>query len=111
LPRRSESAGVETTLYSFAGVDDGAAPHGSLIQASDGYLYGMTGGGGGVNGQGVVFKMTLAGAETVLYSFAGGPDGASPEGNLIQAKDGGSVWNDLRRRCERLRLRDSDQVK
>jgi uncharacterized repeat protein (TIGR03803 family) len=81
-------AGVETTLYSFAGVNDGGNPHGSLIQASDGYFYGMTPGGGGVIGQGVVFKITLAGAETVLYSFAGGTDGASPNASLIQVKDG-----------------------
>ena len=55
-------------LYSFAGGEDGAAPQAALIQASDGALYGTTGAGGQLN-QGTVFRLTLAGGETVLHSF------------------------------------------
>ena len=80
-------AGVETVLYSFAGGSDGSAPLAALIQASDGNLYGTTASGGTSN-QGTVFKVTLAGAETVLYSFAGGNDGGLPAAALIQASDG-----------------------
>jgi uncharacterized repeat protein (TIGR03803 family) len=81
-------AGVETVLHSFAGgPGDGAYPYGSLIQASDGNLYGMTS-GGGANGAGTVFMVTTAGTETMLWSFGGTGDGATPWGSLIQASDG-----------------------
>jgi uncharacterized repeat protein (TIGR03803 family) len=82
--------GTEAALYSFAGgTGDGAHPYGSLIQASDGNFYGMTS-SGGAYGLGTVFKMTPAGIETILHSFAGtaADDGATPEGSLIQANDG-----------------------
>jgi uncharacterized repeat protein (TIGR03803 family) len=89
-------AGVETVLYSFGAVShDGQEPYGSLIQASDGNLYGMTE-SGGTNGTGTVFKIVTDGTvggttESVFYSFghSGGNDGESPYyGSLIQASDG-----------------------
>lgn len=85
---RITPGGVETVLHSFSGgPSDGAGPSASLIQSNDGSLYGMTGGGGEA-GLGVVFKITLAGVETVLYSFAHGADGARPMGSLLQANNG-----------------------
>ena len=81
---------VESVLYSFGPQSsvDGAQPgHGSLIQASDGNLYGMTQFGGTLN-QGAIVKVTLAGVESVLHSFGSTGDGASPFGSLIQASDG-----------------------
>jgi uncharacterized repeat protein (TIGR03803 family) len=80
-------AGVETVLHTFVGFPDGANPEAGLIQASDGNFYGTTY-YGGANGSGTVFKLTLAGVETVLYSFTGIPDGANPYAGLIQAVDG-----------------------
>lgn len=82
-------AGVETVLYSFAGgTSDGANPYGSLIQATDGNLYGTTNGGGAYS-LGTVFKITTAGVETLLYSFGSAAgDGANPYAGLIQASDG-----------------------
>jgi uncharacterized repeat protein (TIGR03803 family) len=81
-------AGAESVLYSFgASASDGAGPDGGLIQATDGNLYGMTS-GGGTYGAGTVFKITTAGAETVLYSFGAAGDGANPVGDLLQASDG-----------------------
>ena len=80
--------GTESVLYSFDGPTDGAGPNGDLIQASDGNLYGTTWGGGAYD-FGTVFRITPAGTETVLYSFAGPTaDGAHPNGDLIQASDG-----------------------
>ena len=82
-------AGAETVLYSFtnAGVD-GANPFAGLIQASDGNFYGTTE-FGGTSGYGTVFKITPAGAETVLYSFTNaGVDGGYPQAGLIQGSDG-----------------------
>lgn len=83
------ASGIETVLHSFVDTPtDGAYPNGSLIQASDGSLYGMTV-DGGANDAGSVFRITLTGTETVLHSFAGGTgDGAHPYGSLIQASDG-----------------------
>ena len=80
-------AGTEIILHSFDGGADGEAPHGSLIQASDGNFYGMTT-AGGVYGAGTVFEITPGGTETVLHSFTGGADGGTPRGSLIQASDG-----------------------
>lgn len=91
---RTDSGGSFTTLYRFCklGCDEGSAPAATLVETSDGALYGTTAGGGdGYNGgDGTVFATTLAGQLTSLYSFCqqlGCPDGAVPEG-LIQATDG-----------------------
>jgi uncharacterized repeat protein (TIGR03803 family) len=88
-------SGMLTTLYKFcsqSNCTDGLAPHGGLIQATDGSLYGTTVDGGsstycGNNGCGTVFKITPNGALTTLHSFDGA-DGASPAAGLVQASDG-----------------------
>jgi len=82
-------AGVESLLHSFVGgATDGSQPQAALIQASDGNLYGTTS-QGGASGNGTVFKITLAGAESVLHSFAGSQtDGSQPQAALVQASDG-----------------------
>lgn len=85
--------GTETVLYFFEGGADGLQPVGSLIQASDGNLYGMTsmGGTGNFAYGGTVFKVTLSGTHTVVYSFGSGPtDGIRPGflAKLVQASDG-----------------------
>jgi uncharacterized repeat protein (TIGR03803 family) len=66
-----------TTLVNFDGTN-GAIPlaSGSLIQATDGDLYGTTL-LGGANNAGTVFKMTRDGNVTTVYSFVG-TDGSDP---------------------------------
>ena len=72
-----------TVLYSFSGSPDAANPSGPLLMDSSGNLYGTTVWGGASN-YGTVFKVSSTGEETVLYSFAGGPnDGMNPEGGVI----------------------------
>ena len=84
---RYKPNGKEIMLHNFGeAAPDGTSPYGSLIQASDGNLYGMTY-GGGTFGKGTIFKYTLAGIETVIYNFTGST-GANPYGSLTQAKDG-----------------------
>jgi uncharacterized repeat protein (TIGR03803 family) len=76
-----------TTLYSFDGAS-GSYPN-ALVQATNVDFYGTTSEGG--NGHGTVFKVTLGGALTALYSFCSQsncPDGADPYAGLIQATDG-----------------------
>ena len=71
---------IETPLYKFSGGADGSNPYGgALVFDQAGNIYGTTYGGG--TGSGVVYKLTPAGSgwtESVLYTFAGGSDGASP---------------------------------
>jgi uncharacterized protein (TIGR03437 family) len=93
-------SGTLTPLYIFGETSnvDGSGPEGSLIQASDGNLYGTTQQGGtghcldsfSLNvGCGTVFQATLGGAETPLYSFLSTlNDGINPIYGLIQASDG-----------------------
>jgi uncharacterized repeat protein (TIGR01451 family) len=81
--------GTETILHSFAGgANDGANPMGGLLEDAAGNLYGVARAGGST-GNGVVFKLSPDGTETVLHNFAGSPnDGANPNGGLIQDSTG-----------------------
>ncbi len=64
-------AGVYTLLYSFNygnGNFDAQLPAAGLTLGTDGNFYGVASAGGTKNA-GAIFKITPAGAETVLYSF------------------------------------------
>ena len=85
------------TLYSFKGGKDGYLPSGDLVFDGAGNLYGATyfGGGKGTTCNpyyqycGTVFELSppkIKGGkwtEKVLHSFAGGSDGANPNGGLV----------------------------
>lgn len=79
----------EVVLYNFSGGSDGGNPAGGLALADDGTLYGTAGSNGMKGhhgccrpGAGVVFS--LAGTnQHVLYTFSGGIDGGTPNGDLI----------------------------
>lgn len=76
-----------TTLLSFNG-SNGAKPEYamSLVQGTDGSLYGTTSTGGSRD-SGTVFKVTTGGTLTTLHNFTG-LDGALPGSGLIQATNG-----------------------
>jgi uncharacterized repeat protein (TIGR03803 family) len=90
------------TLYSFcseSGCTDGEYPAGSLVQSTDGYLYGTTQQGGNVicpfyTTCGTVYKTTRNGEFTSLYSFCAHPDqqdcpdGELPSAGLVQSHNG-----------------------
>jgi uncharacterized repeat protein (TIGR03803 family) len=84
--------GTLTTLHNFDGLGDGGYPTSGLVQATNGDLYGTTNdGGNGIESEGTVYKITLGGTLTTLYSFCSQPncaDGANPFAGLIQATDG-----------------------
>jgi uncharacterized repeat protein (TIGR03803 family) len=85
---RANESGQERVLYSFGSIpNDGANPESSLIFDAAGNLYGTTF-SGGTSGNGTVFRLTPKGVETLLYSFAGGADGANPEARLAMDKFG-----------------------
>jgi uncharacterized repeat protein (TIGR03803 family) len=76
-----------TTLLKNLYYSTGANPIGSLMQAKDGFFYGMTAGGGTEN-WGTVFKIDSTGAFKLLVHL-NDKTGHSPFGNdLIQGKDG-----------------------
>ena len=82
------SLGTLTSLYSFTGGVDGANPSAVLVEGgARSNLFGTTVGGGG-NATGTVFKISMQGGLTSLYSFTGGGDGAQPEAGLIFGSDG-----------------------
>jgi uncharacterized repeat protein (TIGR03803 family) len=74
-----------TTLYAFKGQPDAGSPYGGLIFDNAGNLYGTTY-YEGANDLGTVYRLVYRNGswhETVLYSFKGGTDGASPISNLV----------------------------
>ena len=86
--------GALTVLYNFCALDgctDGSNPGDGLVQADDGNFYGTTRMGGDSDncpgGCGTVYKITVGGTLTTLYSFSS-TDGSEPVGRLVQADDG-----------------------
>jgi uncharacterized repeat protein (TIGR03803 family) len=84
------SAQTFTTLLSFDNAD-GANPMATLVQATNGNLYGTTAFGGYISSGGTVFKVTPNGTLTTLDKFCpqrNCPDGEYVLAGLIQATDG-----------------------
>ena len=72
----------------FSGAANGRNPYGSLIQASNGKLYGMTY-GGGTNGQGVLFEYDPStDTYTKKIDFSSAVSGRNPYGTLMEASNG-----------------------
>src|ERR1022692_4324052 len=80
------AGGALTTIYNFGTTAVGGDPWCGLVQATNGELYGTTS-TGGVNGDGMVFRITPGGTLTTLHSFDG-TDGDGPTTGLIQSTDG-----------------------
>jgi uncharacterized repeat protein (TIGR03803 family) len=84
----------KTILYSFHGKADGALPSAGLLRDVLGNLYSTTQLGGDLTcdkglGCGTVFKLSAAGKETVLHSFADSTtDGGYPVAGLIRDAEG-----------------------
>jgi uncharacterized repeat protein (TIGR03803 family) len=85
---RVTPAGALTTLASFSGSGlTGSVPTNPPVEFIDGNFYGTTT-GGGVSNFGVFYQLTPAGTYSVLYSFSGTGDGASPAGTPVAGSDG-----------------------
>jgi uncharacterized repeat protein (TIGR03803 family) len=85
----ASSAPMFRTLASFDGTN-GTGSFATLVQGTDGSLYGTTK-YGGTSREGTIFKMSPTGKLTTLYSFCaqdGCADGAEPQAGLVQGKDG-----------------------
>jgi len=101
------AAGKYSVLHTFAGTPDGANPPMGLIGDLFGNLYGVTQWGGNSAdctwgatnnppsppGCGTVFKLDARGDFTVLYTFTGLADGASPGSGLTMDLAGNLYGN------------------
>jgi len=86
-PATVGAAWTETVLHTFTGGADGSHPNAGLIIDGAGNFYGTTNAGGAFN-YGTVFELDSAGNETVLYSFTGLRDGASPYAGVVRDSAG-----------------------
>jgi uncharacterized repeat protein (TIGR03803 family) len=77
-----DRAGTETVLHGFTSSPDGSQPGGGLIPVGED-LYGTTEGGGNLCCDGTVYKLDKTGIVTVVYSFTGGTEAASPFAGLV----------------------------
>ncbi|HEV3091557.1 MAG TPA: choice-of-anchor tandem repeat GloVer-containing protein [Candidatus Cybelea sp.] len=80
---------TEKVLYRFTGGTDGEHPTNEALISANGTFYSSTeqGGGSGCqsgDGCGTVFSLSAAGAENVLYSFQGKPDGQYAKGGVVE---------------------------
>ena len=84
---RISKAGAFQLLHSFNAAVDGARPLlEPLTLAGDGAFYG-TASAGGIHGLGTVFRISTAGAFSVVRAFSGF-DGAFPAGGVVRGLDG-----------------------
>jgi uncharacterized repeat protein (TIGR03803 family) len=93
-------SGELTTLYNFcseSGCPDGENPWGTLVQATNGDLYGTTLGGGQgspycTSGCGTIFEITPSGTLTTIHLFCSESacvDGSAPQAEaLVQSTNG-----------------------
>jgi uncharacterized repeat protein (TIGR03803 family) len=80
------SSSAYTKLQEFD-FNNGGYPFGSLVQASNGKLYGMTYQGGS-SGAGVIFSFDPSSSTYTQLQDFGGANGAYPYGSLMQASNG-----------------------
>ena len=81
--------GKEQLLYSFPGGANGWGPTAGLVRDKSGNLYGTAAlGGMSRSCCGVLFELNPNRQQTIMHSFTGGADGASPETDLIQDNAG-----------------------
>ncbi|MCW3061387.1 MAG: 3-carboxymuconate cyclase, partial [Capsulimonas sp.] len=84
--------GVVSIIHRFGDgtvANDGLTPEAGLVEGLDGNLYGVTSKGGAF-GQGVVFRMTTAGAVTILHSFGDAAQSnfwVAPSATLVLGSD------------------------
>jgi len=88
---KATPAGKLSLLHLFTGINvnqDGYRPNGVLVEGADGNFYGVTYQGGAKN-VGTVFKISPAGAYSVLYSFGSVTgDGTLPLSGVTFGTDG-----------------------
>lgn len=76
------------TIHTFTALTEGNVTYPSLVQGADGQLYGVNS-TGGRSDNGTIFSLGLGGGSyRVLNTFTQAGQGTTPEGGLVQARDG-----------------------
>lgn len=87
---RITPGGALTVIHNFTAAE--GTPYSGFTLGTDGNFYGTTFNGGTskncTGGCGTIFRMTRAGALTVLYNFTGGNDGKNPYAPPVEGTDG-----------------------
>lgn len=83
LSRGAGGAWSKDTLHLFTGEPDACEPFLNMVR-NDGYLYGVTEGGGATD-NGAIFEINPAGVEQVFFSFPGGNDGSEPRSLILNS--------------------------
>jgi uncharacterized repeat protein (TIGR03803 family) len=79
---------IVTVLEDLITPSQGSRPSGPPVQASDGFLYGLTRQGGAM-GHGALYKFNLSiSTYTKLADFQDAASGSRPEGSLVEAANG-----------------------
>ena len=82
------AAATFNTIHTFTPASDGNVPFPALVQGADGLLYGVNS-TGGRSDNGTIFSLGLGGGNfSVLNTFTQTNQGTTPEGGLVQARDG-----------------------
>jgi uncharacterized repeat protein (TIGR03803 family) len=80
--------GIFLKKFDFLRSPEGSTPYGSLLQASNGKVYGLTNEGGDYN-SGTIFEYDpVAKTYSIIFDFDRLTTGGSPRGSLIQASNG-----------------------
>ena len=86
--RVAPATSTEIVLYSFgSAANDGAQPYAGVILDAKNNVYGTTITGGAF-GNGIAYKVTPTGVESILHSFGASGDGLDPYGGLIVTATG-----------------------
>ncbi len=90
-------SGQETVLYTFQGdngfgVVDGAHPYAGVTADRAGNLYGTTQNGGAYGSDGVIYKLSSSGQETLLFSFGNSGVGM-PSGGGVILDSAGNIYS------------------
>ncbi len=82
------SDSIYTKTYEFYMQSDGSKPQGNLVQANDGYLYGLTR-EGGMNNFGGLFQYDMYyNTTTLVVSFDSTTNGQYPNNSMVQSTTG-----------------------
>jgi len=86
--RFNASNGILTVLEDLITLTEGMEPSGTPVQASDGFLYGLTNKGGAM-GDGALYKFNLSNSTYAKQvDFQGAASGSHPVGSLVEAANG-----------------------
>ena len=85
---RDAGAITFNTIHTFTPAADGNVTYPPLVQGADGLLYGVNS-TGGRSDNGTIFRLGLGGGNfTVLNTFTQTNQGITPQGGIVQARDG-----------------------